>query len=151
MVLIKCLSPKNVEGTHTEKCFSIHQQRLTFVFHRVDERNKKTEIDNLGDHYGRAVFQKEANALRLWLDLSMSLSQLIKAESKKAGLLEGIRFLGSALTNKGVLGQARKNFMSRRKQRSALDQVSKFDRRMIVAYRDCGLSFREIDSRVGRN
>ncbi|GFS72456.1 transposable element Tcb1 transposase [Trichonephila clavipes] len=41
--------------------------------------------------------------------------------------------------------------MSRRKQRSAFDQVSEFDRERIVAYRDCGLSFREIGSRVGRN
>ncbi|GFU71927.1 transposable element Tcb1 transposase [Trichonephila clavipes] len=41
--------------------------------------------------------------------------------------------------------------MSRRKQRSASDQVSEFDRRRIVAYRDCGLSFRKICSRVGRN
>ncbi|GFU42544.1 transposable element Tcb1 transposase [Trichonephila clavipes] len=41
--------------------------------------------------------------------------------------------------------------MSRRKQRSAFDQVSDFDRGRIVAYRDCGLSFREIGSRVGRN
>ncbi|GFT24150.1 transposable element Tcb1 transposase [Trichonephila clavipes] len=41
--------------------------------------------------------------------------------------------------------------MSRRKQRSAFDQVSEFDRRRIVAYRDCGLSFREIGNRVGRN
>ncbi|GFV04373.1 transposable element Tcb1 transposase [Trichonephila clavipes] len=41
--------------------------------------------------------------------------------------------------------------MSRRKQRSAFDQVSEFDRTSIVAYRDCGLSFREIGSRVGRN
>ncbi|GFX92469.1 transposable element Tcb1 transposase [Trichonephila clavipes] len=41
--------------------------------------------------------------------------------------------------------------MSRRKQRSAIDQVSEFDRGRIVAYRDCRLSFREIDSRVGRN
>ncbi|GFW57332.1 transposable element Tcb1 transposase [Trichonephila clavipes] len=32
--------------------------------------------------------------------------------------------------------------MSRRKQRSAFDQVSEFDRRRIVAYRDCGLYFR---------
>ncbi|UYV62937.1 hypothetical protein LAZ67_2002555 [Cordylochernes scorpioides] len=31
------------------------------------------------------------------------------------------------------------------------DQVSEFDRGRIVAYRDCGLSFREIGSRVGRN
>ncbi|GFT64165.1 transposable element Tcb1 transposase [Trichonephila clavipes] len=38
--------------------------------------------------------------------------------------------------------------MSRRKQRSAFDQVSEFDR---VACRECGLSFREIGSRVGRN
>ncbi|GFU01413.1 transposable element Tcb1 transposase [Trichonephila clavipes] len=41
--------------------------------------------------------------------------------------------------------------MPRRKQRSAFDQVSEFDRGRIVAYRDCGLSIREIGSRVGRN
>ncbi|GFT32014.1 transposable element Tcb1 transposase [Trichonephila clavipes] len=41
--------------------------------------------------------------------------------------------------------------MSRRKQRSAFDQVSEFHSERIVAYRDCGLSFREIGSRVGRN
>ncbi|GFV34552.1 transposable element Tcb1 transposase [Trichonephila clavipes] len=41
--------------------------------------------------------------------------------------------------------------MSHRKQRSAFDQVSEFDRGRIVVYRDCGLSFREIGSRVGRN
>ncbi|GFU97357.1 transposable element Tcb1 transposase [Trichonephila clavipes] len=41
--------------------------------------------------------------------------------------------------------------MSRRKQRSAFDQASEFDRGRIVAYRDCGLSFREIGNRVGRN
>ncbi|GFS58208.1 transposable element Tc1 transposase [Trichonephila clavipes] len=41
--------------------------------------------------------------------------------------------------------------MSRRKQRSAFDQASEFDRGRIVAYRDYGLSFREIGSRVGRN
>ncbi|GFS90808.1 transposable element Tcb1 transposase [Trichonephila clavipes] len=38
-----------------------------------------------------------------------------------------------------------------RKQRSVFDQVSEFDRGRIVAYQDCGLSFREIGSRVGRN
>ncbi|GFU69194.1 transposable element Tcb1 transposase [Trichonephila clavipes] len=41
--------------------------------------------------------------------------------------------------------------MCRRKHRSASDQVSEFDRGRIVAYRDCGLSFRKIGSRVGRN
>ncbi|GFV25625.1 HTH_38 domain-containing protein [Trichonephila clavipes] len=41
--------------------------------------------------------------------------------------------------------------MTRRKQRSAFDQVSEFDRGRIVACRECGLSFREIGSRVGRN
>ncbi|GFY16653.1 transposable element Tcb1 transposase [Trichonephila clavipes] len=41
--------------------------------------------------------------------------------------------------------------MSRRKQRSAFDQVSEFDRGRIVAYQDCGLPFREIGSRAGRN
>ncbi|GFX81237.1 transposable element Tcb1 transposase [Trichonephila clavipes] len=41
--------------------------------------------------------------------------------------------------------------MSRRKQRSAFDQVSEFDRGRIEAYRDYGLSFTEIGSRVGRN
>ncbi|GFW85908.1 transposable element Tcb1 transposase [Trichonephila clavipes] len=48
-----------------------------------------------------------------------------------------------------VLG--RQNATSRRKQRPAFDKVSEFDRGRIVAYRDCGLSFREIGSRVGRN
>ncbi|GFW08588.1 HTH_38 domain-containing protein [Trichonephila clavipes] len=41
--------------------------------------------------------------------------------------------------------------MCLRKQRSAFDQVSEFDKGRIMAYRDCGLSFREIGSRVGRN
>ncbi|GFX71581.1 HTH_38 domain-containing protein [Trichonephila clavipes] len=41
--------------------------------------------------------------------------------------------------------------MSRRKQRSAFDQISEFGRGRIVACRDCGLSFREIGSHVGRN
>ncbi|GFW22491.1 transposable element Tcb1 transposase [Trichonephila clavipes] len=41
--------------------------------------------------------------------------------------------------------------MFRRKQRSAFDQVSEFDRGRIVAYQDCGLSVREIGSRVIRN
>ncbi|GFU62109.1 transposable element Tcb1 transposase [Trichonephila clavipes] len=41
--------------------------------------------------------------------------------------------------------------MSRTKQRSAFDQAFEFDRGRIMAYRDCGLSFREIHSRVGRN
>ncbi|GFW27266.1 transposable element Tc1 transposase [Trichonephila clavipes] len=41
--------------------------------------------------------------------------------------------------------------MSRRKQRSAFDQVSEFHRGRIMAYRDCGLSFKEIGKRVGRN
>ncbi|GFV83574.1 transposable element Tcb1 transposase [Trichonephila clavipes] len=36
--------------------------------------------------------------------------------------------------------------MSRRKQRSAFDQVSEFDRGRIVAYRDCELPFRKIVS-----
>ncbi|GFU74984.1 transposable element Tcb1 transposase [Trichonephila clavipes] len=41
--------------------------------------------------------------------------------------------------------------MPRTKQRSAFAQVSEFDRGRIVAYRDCGLPFWEIGSRVGRN
>ncbi|GFW89315.1 transposable element Tcb1 transposase [Trichonephila clavipes] len=41
--------------------------------------------------------------------------------------------------------------MPRRKQRSPFDQVSEFDRGRIVAYRDCGLAFREIGRRVERN
>ncbi|GFX56677.1 transposable element Tcb1 transposase [Trichonephila clavipes] len=41
--------------------------------------------------------------------------------------------------------------MPRRKQRSAFGQVSEFDLRRIVAYQDCGLSFREIGICVGRN
>ncbi|GFV30737.1 transposable element Tcb1 transposase [Trichonephila clavipes] len=41
--------------------------------------------------------------------------------------------------------------MSRRKQRSAFDQVSEFHRGRTLAYRDCELSFREIISRVGQN
>ncbi|GFV38415.1 uncharacterized protein TNCV_4392961 [Trichonephila clavipes] len=45
----------------------------------------------------------------------------------------------------------KRSVMSRRKQRSAFDHVSEFDRGKIVAYRDCGLYFREIGSRVGQN
>ncbi|GFY28704.1 uncharacterized protein TNCV_3440711 [Trichonephila clavipes] len=45
----------------------------------------------------------------------------------------------------------KRSVMPRGKQRSAFDQVSDFDRGSIVVYRDCGLSFRENGSRVGRN
>ncbi|GFW91951.1 uncharacterized protein TNCV_2152331 [Trichonephila clavipes] len=47
----------------------------------------------------------------------------------------------------------KRSVISRRKQRSAFDQVSESCKGRIVAYRerDCGLSFREIGSRVGRN
>ncbi|GFV17715.1 uncharacterized protein TNCV_4407491 [Trichonephila clavipes] len=45
----------------------------------------------------------------------------------------------------------KRSVMSRRKQRSAYDQVSEFDRGRIVAHRDCALFFKEIGSRVGRN
>ncbi|GFX58651.1 transposable element Tcb1 transposase [Trichonephila clavipes] len=45
----------------------------------------------------------------------------------------------------------KRSVLSRRIQRSAFDQVSEFDRGRIVAYHDCGLTFREIGSRVGRN
>ncbi|GFY20415.1 transposable element Tcb1 transposase [Trichonephila clavipes] len=41
--------------------------------------------------------------------------------------------------------------MSCRKQRTAFDQVSEFERGRIVTYQDCGLNFRKIGSRVGRN
>ncbi|GFV63118.1 transposable element Tcb1 transposase [Trichonephila clavipes] len=41
--------------------------------------------------------------------------------------------------------------VSRRKQRLAFDQVSEFNGGRIVAYQDCGLSFRKIGSRVRRN
>ncbi|GFV90832.1 transposable element Tcb1 transposase [Trichonephila clavipes] len=41
--------------------------------------------------------------------------------------------------------------MSRGKQQTAFDHVSEFDRGTIATYRDCGLSFREIGNRVGRN
>ncbi|GFW01495.1 transposable element Tcb1 transposase [Trichonephila clavipes] len=43
------------------------------------------------------------------------------------------------------------NVISRRKKLSAFDQVTEFDRGRIVAYRDCGLTFRKIGSRVGQN
>lgn len=41
--------------------------------------------------------------------------------------------------------------MPRRRKRASFEHVSEFDRGRIVAYRDCGLSFREIGDRVGRN
>ncbi|GFV76264.1 transposable element Tcb1 transposase [Trichonephila clavipes] len=41
--------------------------------------------------------------------------------------------------------------MSRREQRSAFHKVSELEKGWIIAYRDCGLFFREIGSRVGQN
>ncbi|GFX19782.1 transposable element Tc1 transposase [Trichonephila clavipes] len=41
--------------------------------------------------------------------------------------------------------------MPRGRHRASFDQVFEFDRGRIVACRDCGLSFREICQRVGRN
>ncbi|GFT50566.1 uncharacterized protein TNCV_551601 [Trichonephila clavipes] len=43
------------------------------------------------------------------------------------------------------------SIMSRRKQRSGFDQIFEFNKRRIVTYRDCGLSYRKIGTRVGRN
>ncbi|GFW77173.1 uncharacterized protein TNCV_2726031 [Trichonephila clavipes] len=45
----------------------------------------------------------------------------------------------------------KRSVMSRRKQRSAFDHVSEFDRGRILDYQECGLSFKEIGSRIGRN
>ncbi|GFX79587.1 uncharacterized protein TNCV_825761 [Trichonephila clavipes] len=50
-----------------------------------------------------------------------------------------------------VVFSKKQSVMSRRKQRSAFDQASKIDRGRIMVYRDCGLSFREIGSLIGRN
>ncbi|GFT32422.1 hypothetical protein TNCV_4484391 [Trichonephila clavipes] len=41
--------------------------------------------------------------------------------------------------------------MPRGRHLASLDQVSEFDTGRRVAYTDCGLSFREINQRVGRN
>ncbi|GFY32926.1 uncharacterized protein TNCV_2876751 [Trichonephila clavipes] len=41
--------------------------------------------------------------------------------------------------------------MPRGRHRASFDQVSEFDRRRIVSYGNCALSFREIGQRVGRN
>ncbi|GFU19156.1 transposable element Tcb1 transposase [Trichonephila clavipes] len=41
--------------------------------------------------------------------------------------------------------------MGHTQQLSAFDQVSESDRGRVVAYRDCGLSFRKIGNRVERN
>ncbi|PRD35487.1 UNVERIFIED_CONTAM: hypothetical protein NCL1_11490 [Trichonephila clavipes] len=72
-----------------------------------------------------------------------------------------IHSLTDSLTNHDISGTIKstdlkfgrrtvlKFVMSRRKPLSAFDQVSEFDRGRIVAYRDCGLSFKEIGSRVG--
>ncbi|GFW15188.1 transposable element Tcb1 transposase [Trichonephila clavipes] len=58
---------------------------------------------------------------------------------------------GSKLPGAKSIKRQKRSVMSRRKQRSAFDQVSEFDRGRIVTYGDCGLSFRKIGSRVGRN
>ncbi|GFY00643.1 HTH_38 domain-containing protein [Trichonephila clavipes] len=41
--------------------------------------------------------------------------------------------------------------MHRGRHRASFDQVSEFDRRRIVPYKNCGLSFREIGQRDGLN
>ncbi|PRD31112.1 UNVERIFIED_CONTAM: hypothetical protein NCL1_24379 [Trichonephila clavipes] len=51
----------------------------------------------------------------------------------------------------GFLKKKKRSIMSRRKKRSAFDQVSEFDRGRIVVYRDCRLSFRGNGCRVRRN
>ncbi|GFY19037.1 transposable element Tcb1 transposase [Trichonephila clavipes] len=48
-------------------------------------------------------------------------------------------------------GSIERPVTSHRKQRTTFDQISEFDRGRIAAYQDCGLSFRNIGSRVGRN
>ncbi|GFU42787.1 hypothetical protein TNCV_3139721 [Trichonephila clavipes] len=56
--------------------------------------------------------------------------------------------------NQSLLNDLEKSKLTRSvisRQRSAFDQVSEFDSGRIVVYRDCGLAFREIGSRVGQN
>ncbi|GFV31731.1 uncharacterized protein TNCV_1098161 [Trichonephila clavipes] len=50
-----------------------------------------------------------------------------------------------------VVFSKKQSVISRRKQRPAFDEVYEFDKGRIVIYRDSGLSFRDIGSRVGRN
>ncbi|GFW25146.1 transposable element Tcb1 transposase [Trichonephila clavipes] len=70
-----------------------------------------------------------------------------RSESKTLSLNIRVSTVSAAMTQLKV----RTLVVKVRKQRSAFDQVSEFDRGRTVAYRDCGLPFREIGSRVGRN
>lgn len=85
------------------------------------------------------TFSADAHHARLWRHLIA----LRRAWSIRRVYVRQLSFPCGCFTQRSV--------MPRRKQRSSFDQVSEFDRGRIVAYRDCGLSYREIAGRVGRN
>ncbi|GFS59180.1 transposable element Tcb1 transposase [Trichonephila clavipes] len=72
-----------------------------------------------------------------WNEIQRRLMKLAKKISKKA-----------IDTPRNPKRRPKRSLMSRRKQRSAFDQVSEFDRGRIVAYRHYALSLRQICSRV---
>ncbi|GFU29754.1 carcinine transporter [Trichonephila clavipes] len=90
---------------------------------------------NKGWEYDTAHFEETATSK--W--------NMVCGDSHYTNLALTLTNIGSAVGTfiYGVLGDE--------KRRTAFDQVSEFDRGRIVAYRNCGLSFREIGSRVGRN
>ncbi|GFS62003.1 transposable element Tc1 transposase [Trichonephila clavipes] len=51
----------------------------------------------------------------------------------------------------GEIDVEKDGYVDVKRHRESFEKISKFDRGRIAAYSDCGLSFREIGQRVGRN
>ncbi|GFW74368.1 uncharacterized protein TNCV_2412671 [Trichonephila clavipes] len=115
------LSPISYVSTENSDQLLIKVQQLCFSCIRVRQQRKRSGLP------------------RLWIFFSFTCAS--SATSKgylRLGDFNDFKFSNCVFL---VFFFKKRSVMSRRKQRSAFDQVSEFDRGSVVACRDCGFSF----------
>ncbi|GFU82327.1 transposable element Tcb1 transposase [Trichonephila clavipes] len=148
---IKALSSPKI-GTRSDHLLNIINATIRSIF------DYGSQLFSFSSNSNRQKLEPIYNAaLRLALGLPRNTPlDLLRAESMNGSINNRHNFLCKKFITKQIAlkdwsPNARRSVMSRRKLRSDFDQVSELDRKRIVAYRDCGLSFRQIFSHVARN